>query len=48
MQSYNMVLDGLQADDLMLSSEADFSFKLAEVEKHKSLELKKIEKTLKS
>lgn len=48
MSSYNMVLEGLKADDLMLSSEADFSSKIAEMEKLKSLEVKKIEKQLRS
>jgi hypothetical protein len=38
------VLDGFKADDLMLVSEADFSLKMAELEKLKQTELKKFEK----
>jgi hypothetical protein len=47
MQSYNMILEGFKADDLMLCSEADFSSKIAEMDKLKALEIKKIEKQLK-
>lgn len=47
LQSFKMVIEGLRADDLMLSSEADFSQKIAEMEKLKQLEVKKIEKQMK-
>lgn len=43
--TYNTVMEGFNADDLMLASEADFSTKLDELAKHKSAELKKNEKT---
>lgn len=45
---FDLVLDGFKADDLMLVSEADFSLKMAELEKLKQTELKKFEKSNKN
>jgi hypothetical protein len=46
--TYDQVVEGFKSDDLMLVSEADFSNKVAELEKQKAVELKKFEKTNKN
>ena len=42
--TYNAVMEGFSADDLMLASEADFSNKQDELVKLKQAEMKKFEK----